>query len=77
MPTPFMHLRAANRFLNDAAVPREIRADLGSEANLGAFLLGNVAPDARVSGGLSRDRTHFFEYGPRVNPHPGNAILSA
>lgn len=76
MPTPFMHLRAAYRFLNDPAVPASIRAELGSSENLGAFLLGHVAPDARVSGGLSRDSTHFFAYQPVVNPDAGDAMLA-
>ena len=77
MPTPFMHLHAAHRFLNDTNISETLRAQLGSKAKLGAFLLGNVAPDARVSGGLSRTKTHFFDYRPRVKPDAGDAMLEA
>ena len=68
-----MHLRAAHRFLNDADVPQNLRDPL----NLGPFLLGNVAPDARVSGGMSRGETHFFEYAPKVAPKATDAMLTA
>lgn len=72
-----MHLRAANRFLGDSAVPEAIRAALGKD-HLGPFLLGNVAPDARVSGGMARANTHFFDYGAaKISPPAGIAMLSA
>jgi hypothetical protein len=74
MPTPFMHLAAAHRFLTDSDVPP---FDKLSTGNLGAFLLGNVAPDARVSSGLRRAETHFFEYAAKVNPPAGEAMLAA
>jgi hypothetical protein len=67
MPTPFMHLRAAHLFLEHPATPPRLREELSQ--HLGPFLLGNVAPDARVSGGLARSNTHFFEYTPpKVDP---------
>ena len=72
-----MHLRAAHRFLHDADVPQSLRDELGSASHLGAFLLGNVAPDARVSGGLSRSETHFFEYAAKIEPNAPNAMLEA
>lgn len=75
MPTPFMHLHAAHRFLSDESVSAAVRQFLS--AHLGAFLLGNIAPDARVSGGLDRANTHFFDYGPKIEPHAVDAMLAA
>lgn len=64
-----MHLHAAHRFLHDETIPTPIRAILSHPDHLGAFLLGNVAPDARVSGGMARGNTHFFEYTPpKIDP---------
>jgi hypothetical protein len=64
-----MHLHAAQRFLEDSSIPATIRHELKQPEHLGAFLLGNVAPDARVSGGLARGNTHFFEYTPpKIDP---------
>jgi len=70
-----MHLRAAHRFLNDPAVSVAQQKRLNAE--LGAFLLGNVAPDARVSGGMERADTHFFEYRPKITPPAQDAMLAA
>ncbi|NJL92558.1 MAG: zinc dependent phospholipase C family protein [Anaerolineae bacterium] len=77
MPTPFMHLRAAHRFLSESPLAEIFRQQVESPNWLGAFLLGNVAPDARVSGGHSREATHFFEYQAHVEPHAGDALLAA
>jgi hypothetical protein len=66
MPTPFMHIAVAHRLSADSAVPPEIRAVL--HANWGPFLLGSVAPDARVSSGLRRTDTHFFDYQAVIDP---------
>lgn len=74
MPTPFMHLNAAYRYLKDESVSPSIRDFLGN--HLGAFLLGNIAPDARVSGGINRGDTHFFEYGATVDPHAVTNMLT-
>lgn len=74
MPTPFMHLHAAARFLQDDSIAFEQRDFLNT--HLGAFLLGNIAPDARVSGGINRADTHFFEYGEKVTPHAVTAMLT-
>lgn len=73
MPTPFMHLNAAHRWLQEA--PAEAQAAIMS--HLGAFLLGNVAPDARVSTGLSREETHFFEYAAKIEPPAKDAMFEA
>jgi hypothetical protein len=59
MPTPFTHLETAQRLLEDALLPAELRDDLKQER--GAFLFGSVAPDARANG-MSREDTHFYAY---------------
>ncbi|MEP7285735.1 MAG: zinc dependent phospholipase C family protein [Chloroflexota bacterium] len=74
MPTPFMHIALAQRLISDAELPSNIRTLLTAE--WGAFLLGGIAPDARVSSGMDRGSTHFFEYGPTINPPPVEAMLS-
>ena len=71
-----MHLRAAHRFLNDTDIPQNLRDDLARGSHLGAFLLGCVAPDARVSGGMSRAETHFFEYAAKIEPNACDAMLN-
>lgn len=77
MPTPFMHMAFAQRLIDDPT-------DQGFEphrdlivSNWGAFLLGNIAPDARVSSGLRRADTHFFEYESVITPPAMDAMLSA
>ncbi|HEX2905934.1 MAG TPA: zinc dependent phospholipase C family protein [Phototrophicaceae bacterium] len=57
MPTPFTHLAVAQRLLVDEQLPPEIRARLAAEQ--GAFLFGNIAPDARPPG-REREDTHFY-----------------
>ena len=69
MPTPFMHMALARRLIADPSLPTTIR-DLVQSA-WGAFLLGSIAPDARISSGLDRANTHFFEYQPVIDPPPG------
>src|SRR5882724_7305584 len=74
MPTPFMHMALAERLLADPALPpaeHDLLAD-----HWGAFLLGSIAPDARVSSGLDRVSTHFFEYLPKVDPPAVTAMLT-
>src|SRR5258707_1509474 len=74
MPTPFMHLAFAKRLISDENLPRPAHDLL--EASWGAFLLGSIAPDARVSSGLDRGQTHFFEYLPEIDPPPVAAMLT-
>ena len=74
MPTPFMHMALDQRLINDSQLPASIHDFL--QAEWGAFLLGSVAPDARVSSGISRVDTHFFEYRPVVEPPPAVAMLN-
>lgn len=74
MPTPFMHLAFAKRLISDNNLPGPAHDLL--EAGWGAFLLGSIAPDARVSSGLDRVQTHFFEYLPKVDPPAVVAMLA-
>ena len=59
MPTPFMHLITAERLLTDPALDESHRSLLAAHRD--AFLLGNIAPDVRVSGGIARFTTHFYQ----------------
>ncbi|MBX3084374.1 MAG: hypothetical protein KF716_22245 [Anaerolineae bacterium] len=74
MPTPFMHMALAHRMNTDAVVPSDIRSAI--QADWGAFLLGQVAPDARVSSGLQRPQTHFFDYQPIIDPPAPQVMLT-
>lgn len=62
----------AQRVIDDPALApyREL-----IQSQWGAFLLGNIAPDARVSSGIRRADTHFFEYGPVIDPPALQAML--
>jgi hypothetical protein len=73
MPTPFTHLETAQRLLADHTVPGTIRTLLN--AHVGAFLLGNVAPDARVGAGVGREVTHFYDYREGIQAHPWRVML--
>lgn len=74
MPTPFMHMAIAHRLSVDDVVPAAVREAV--LADWGAFLLGNVAPDARVSSGLKRTDTHFFDYTAVIDPPAAVAMLT-
>jgi hypothetical protein len=74
MPTPFMHMALAHRLLRDPELPANCRSHLAEQ--WGAFLLGSIAPDARVTAGTQRGESHFFEYQPVVSPPPIIAMLS-
>jgi len=73
MPTPFTHLEIAQRLLDDNAIPQPIREALRSEA--GAWLLGNVAADARVGSGVPREKTHFYAYQEGITEHPWRIMV--
>lgn len=73
MPTPFTHLAAAQRLLRDEALSESFRLDLYEER--AAFLLGNVAADARVGAAMPRERTHFYIYGQDITDHPWRVML--
>jgi hypothetical protein len=74
MPTPFTHLEAAQRLLNDEAIPASVRQPLTAE--LGAFLLGNIAADARTESGLRREDTHFYSYDKGITDHPWRVMMN-
>lgn len=74
MPTPFMHIAFAHRFIQEPAVPLPIRATL--REHWGPFLLGSIAADARVSSGLQRADTHFFDYQAQLVPPPHQVMLA-
>jgi hypothetical protein len=73
MPTPFTHLAVAQRLLRDERVPPSIRRAIDQERS--AFLLGNIAADARVSGNITRESTHFFSYERPIEAHPWRVML--
>jgi len=70
-----MHLAFAQRVIDDPVLPATIRAFLTSPENWGAFLLGSIAPDARVSSGIKRVDTHFYEYTPQIVTPPFTVML--
>jgi hypothetical protein len=73
MPTPFTHLETAQRLLVDDLVPDAIRRELKAESS--AFLLGNVAADARTESGLRREDTHFYNYDQGITEHPWQVMM--
>lgn len=73
MPTPFTHLETAQRFLADAQLAPGFRAMLNGERS--AFLLGNIAADARVDSGVSRETTHFYAYDRPIDEHPWRVMM--
>jgi hypothetical protein len=75
MPTPFTHLVIAQRLLRDESVPQRYRDLLNAERS--AFLLGNVAADARVGAGVPREVTHFYAYGDEIKQHPWRLMVDA
>jgi len=73
MPTPFTHLDAAQRFLDDTAIPSDVRAALAADSP--AFMLGNIAADARTESGLKREDTHFYSYDKGISAHPWRVMM--
>jgi hypothetical protein len=68
-----MHMALAQRLVRDPDLPENVRSLLAPAR--GAFLLGSIAPDARLSSGVERADTHFFRYGPAVDPPAVTAML--
>ena len=58
MPTPFYHLSIADDILRHPVLDPEIKGLI--QGQLGAFYLGNTAPDVQVISGQKRSTTHFF-----------------
>lgn len=76
MPTPFTHLAVTARLLDASSpLPGDVRAALLAER--GAFLLGNIAADARISSGLNREATHFYAYDRPMADHPWRVMLAS
>ncbi len=73
MPTPFTHLETAQRMLRDNEIPASIRVALAAE--IPAFLLGTIAADARNSGDLKREDTHFYSYDRGIHERPWRVML--
>ncbi|MCA0458673.1 MAG: zinc dependent phospholipase C family protein [Chloroflexi bacterium] len=73
MPTPFTHLETAQRLLADEQVPASTRTLLARHKP--AFLLGNIAADARNNGNLTREATHFYNYDKPIFNHPWRVML--
>lgn len=74
MPTPFMHLVVAEQLLRGDELSAEHRRLLTEQR--GPFLLGNVAPDARHSGGVARVLTHFFHCDTLTAPAAWQTMLA-
>lgn len=74
MPTPFSHLAIAQRLLKDEQIPSKYRQLFQEE--IGAFLLGSIAADARVGNGAPREMTHFYAYGEPMEMHPWRKMLT-
>ena len=73
MPTPFTHLEIAQRLLKDGHIPPHQRDFLLVHSD--AFLLGNIAADARVGAGMPREFTHFYQYGQHITQHPWRVMI--
>ena len=74
MPTPFTHLAAAQRLLASPALPQRMKERL--QAELPAFLLGNIAADAtRLHAPGTRQDTHFYQYDEPMRGHPWRLML--
>lgn len=73
MPTPFTHLEIAQRLLRDTNLSTHIRSLLSDQ--VGPFLLGSVAADARVGAKVPREETHFYAYGEDIVDHPWRMMM--
>lgn len=73
MPTPFTHLETAQRLLEDEQIPSAIRQQLQSETP--AFLLGNIAADARTGADIKREATHFYDYNFGIGEMPWRVMM--
>ena len=73
MPTPFSHLAALIQLLDDERIPLAYREALRQQRP--AFLLGAVAPDARVDAPDPRAATHFYAYRDGITRPPWRIML--
>lgn len=65
MPTPFMHLRVAERIRRHPDLRPGVRQQL--DAAWPAFFLGNIAPDFQTICDVPREVAHFYELPPARN----------
>lgn len=76
MPTPFTHLAKAQHLIDDPILSSEHRTLLAEY--WGAFLLGNIIPDAHKEvDSLKRQDTHFFDYNPTIDPPAEQVMLKS
>ncbi len=60
--------------MRDNDVPEAVRLALTAERS--AFLLGNIAADARVNSGIKRADTHFYTYDEPLRDHAWRVMLA-
>ena len=75
MPTPVNHLVMAQEIRNDGRLTASARRAL--EADWGAFLLGNAAPDVQSVSHQPRRETHFYDIPPSAETTAHRAFLAA
>lgn len=69
MPSPFTHLRLAERVIRKPKLPHDQRALLSEYR--GAYLFGHTAPDFVSRAGRSREESHFFRV-PMMDRRPAH-----
>lgn len=73
MPTPFMHLLAAEQMRQRLRESSVVFGQLGR--HFPAFYLGNVAPDYQTICNIPRERTHFYRLPPTSDEQPQQVFL--
>ena len=74
MPTPFSHLKHAQCLLADAELPQSMRELLNDQRP--DFQLGCIIADARVTGGLGREITHFYRLDQPITECPWRVMFA-
>jgi len=74
MPTPFTHLVGALNVLDDPTLPEPYRRALVAQRP--AYVLGAVAPDARVEAENPRAATHFYAYEDGIDTAPWRVMMA-
>jgi len=73
MPTPFSHLVTLHSLLHTEDIPGAQRQLLTAQQP--AYLVGSVAPDARVDAPDPRAATHFYTYTDPIERPPWQVML--
>lgn len=73
MPTPFMHLKMAERIRAHEELPEEIARRV--DACWPAFYLGNVAPDFQTISDIPREEAHFYNLPPAAGVEAHEVML--